>query len=171
MVAPQLAGQALTKASDYAAEQIVKGGNYANDQLIRGADYAADHIARGGSELLGSLRGLFDGRPQGAQQPIPPELPEQPQAVRPQAAQPAPVAPPQAAVRPQAALPAPVAPPQAAVRPQAALPAPVAPPQAAVPRSFSVEQHNTYVIDGSADPTAMLLAAEESSLRMIRELT
>ena len=34
-----------------------------------------------------------------------------------------------------------------------------------------VEQHNTYVIDGSADPTAMLLAAEESSLRMIRELT
>ena len=33
-----------------------------------------------------------------------------------------------------------------------------------------VEQNNTYYIDGSADPTAVLAAAERSAVRMVRQL-
>ena len=82
---------------------------------------------------------------------------EQDQTPRPPAAeQPTPVERPSRATAPAP----PVAEPAQAPHPPAAV--------AAQPRI--VEQHNTYIIEGSADPDAVLRAAEESTLRMIREL-
>ena len=125
-------------------------------------------------------------RPETAQLPVAAPQP----AVRPETAQ-LPVAAPQPAVRPETAVPVPVAarpelPAQAA--PVAARPVPALQPQAALRDDASlvatlreltralrgagqpVEQNNTYYIDGSADPTAVLAAAERSATRLVRQL-
>ena len=118
-----------------------------------------------------------------AQRPAPVATPEP--AIAPPAQRPAPVATPEPAIAPPAQRPAPVATPEPAIAPARApemtqrgfggltaeaIGRAVATALRQASPGNPIEQQNTYVIDGSADPTAMLIAAEESSLRMIRQL-